>query len=453
MGSGSERFFDSTGDIFESLKCCIEKKDGVAVVTDEPSLREDCIDVLVYNAAINPDAEIKAGARAVIRELAKDLGIRLASIQNLYEAMGSGKAGGFTVPAINIRGLTYYTARAVFRAAKKNDAMAFIFEIAKSEIAYTEQEPDEYAITILASAIKEGHRGSVFIQGDHFQINAKNYGTDSEKEVSSVKNLISKALKAGFYNIDIDASTVVDLSKPNITEEQRPNFEITAELTKFIRANEPEGITVSIGGEIGEVGKKNSTEEELRAFMDGYLELIDNGVTGISKVSVQTGTSHGGVVLPDGSIAKVAVDFDTIEQLTKVSKDSYGLSGVVQHGASTLPDDAFHVFPERGASEVHLATGFQNMLYDSEAFPKELKDEVYAYLKENMKADWADGLTEEQFIYKTRKKGFGPFKKKMWDISEDSKAKIGQELEDRFDMLFKSLKAVNNSGLVNGLVK
>ena len=182
-------------------------------------------------------------------------------------------------------------------------------------------------------------------------------------------------------NIDIDASTVVDLSKAVVSDQQKPNYEITAALTVFIRGLERPGVTVSIGGEIGEVGGKNSTPEELKAFMDGYLGILGGKMKGISKISIQTGTSHGGVVLPDGSIAKVKVDFDTIEKLSAMSRKDYGLAGVVQHGASTLPDDAFDIFTKKGAAEVHLATGFQNLVYESKAFPAPLKEDMYSYLR------------------------------------------------------------------------
>ena len=207
-------------------------------------------------------------------------------------------------------------------------------------------------------------------------------------------------------------------------------------------------MTVSIGGEIGEVGGKNSTVEELRAFMDGYLNILGGNFKGISKISVQTGTTHGGVVLPDGTIAKVKVDFDTIEKLSDAARKEYGLSGAVQHGASTLPDEAFDIFPRRGTAEVHLATGFQNIIYDSEAFPKALKDEIYRYLAENLAAEKKEGETDEQFIYKTRKRGFGLFKEKMWNIPVKNRTEIGRGLEERFSLLFKKFNSVNTRPLV-----
>ena len=97
---------------------------------------------------------------------------------------------------------------------------------------------------------------------------------------------------------------------------------------------------------------------------------------------MQTGTSHGGVVLPDGTLAKVNIDFDTLRTLSDLARKEYGLSGAVQHGASTLPEDAFHMFPETGTSEVHLATGFQNMIYDSNALPSEFREDVYSFISQ-----------------------------------------------------------------------
>src|SRR3712207_688161 len=229
-------------------------------------------------------------------------------------------------------------------------------------------------------------RGPVFIQGDHFQLNAKKYAADPEPEVEAVRAIAREAIAAGFYNIDIDTSTLVDLSKKGLAEQQRVNCERSAELTRYVRSLEPKGVTISVGGEIGEVGTENSTEPELRAFMDGYNRTLAErapGIAGLSKISVQSGTSHGGVVLADGSIADVKLDLDTLERLSKVAREEYGLAGAVQHGASTLPDTAFHNFPRTETAEIHLATNFQNMMYDH--LPAELRQEMYEWLRVNAK--------------------------------------------------------------------
>ena len=200
------------------------------------------IDRLAHTGALGATPEIKGTARWIIRSVAAAKGIRPASIHDLYMAMGRGEASGFTVPAMNIRVMSYYTARAAFRAAKAMDAGAIIFEIARSEIGYTEQRPHEYAAMITAAALREGFDGPLFIQGDHVQVNAKKYHSpDREKEFDTLKGLIREEIAAGFYNIDIDTSTLVDLDKPTLDEQQAVNCDLAADFTEFCRRHEPEG--------------------------------------------------------------------------------------------------------------------------------------------------------------------------------------------------------------------
>lgn len=434
----------------DSLKNIISiAADGVRI-NDINALRAK-MDELIYSAVFAENDETKKELLILTKEIAKAAGAVPSSIQGLYEELGRNYSG-FTVPAMNIRGLTYDIARAIFRKAIEKNAGAFIFEIARSEIGYTKQRPVEYAAVILSAAVREGYKGPVFIQGDHFQLVRKNYLADPAPETNYVKGLIKEAVEAEFYNIDIDSSTLVDLEKPEIKEQQRPNFEKTAELGAFIREIQPGGIDVSVGGEIGEIGGKNSTPEELRAYLDGFKETFNSG-KGLSKLSVQTGTSHGGVVLPDGTLAKVKIDFDTLKMLSEMARKEYGLSGAVQHGASTLPEEAFDMFPKTGTSEVHLATGFQNIMYDSAHLPAGFRDEVYSFLKQEYSKEWKDGQTEEQFIYSIRKKGFGPIKKKWWDLPAAVKESIMKELEDKFELLFEKLKVADTSDIVTTTVK
>jgi fructose/tagatose bisphosphate aldolase len=423
-------------------------KEGVTI-KDSAAMRT-MMDGLIYDAVFS-EGDKKNALLILIKEIAKAAGAIPASIQSLYEEMGR-LYPGFTVPAMNIRGLTYDVARAVFRKAMEMKVGPFIFEIARSEIGYTKQRPLEYSTVVLAAAVKEGYQGPVFIQGDHFQLVRKNYLADAKPETDYVKGLIKEAIEAEFYNIDIDTSTIVDMDKTTIKEQQGPNFGMTAELTSYIRGIQPKGVEISVGGEIGEIGKKNSTPDELRAYLDGFKETFKTG-KGISKLSVQTGTSHGGVVLPDGTLAKVKIDFDTLRTLSDLARKEYGLSGAVQHGASTLPEDAFHMFPETGTSEVHLATGFQNMIYDSKALPAEFREDVYNFIRQEYAKDKREGQTEEQFIYNTRKKGFGPIKKKWWDLPSAVKEPIMKELEVKFGLLFEKLKVVNTVDIVKKNVK
>src|SRR5204863_5940737 len=128
----------------------------------------------------------------------------------------------------------------------------------------------------------------------------------------------------------------------------------------------------------GEVGKYNTQPDEVRAYMSGLQRLLD-GVTGISKISVQTGTSHGGVPMADGTIAQAKIDFEVLRQTTRLCRKEYGIAGSVQHGASTLPESVFNKFPDSEAVEIHLATGFQNMILDAPTLPHDIRDALHEF--------------------------------------------------------------------------
>jgi fructose/tagatose bisphosphate aldolase len=407
---------------------------------------------IAMEIVMNDDHAKKRQLAKKIFDVAYDKGVYLASIHEFYMARGRGEFNGFTVPAVNLRSMTYDLARAMFRVAEKNGSGAFIFEIARSEIGYTDQQPIEYASMVLAAAIKESYFGPVFIQGDHFQVNAGKFKENPDKEIESLRSLIGDAISSGFYNIDIDSSTLVDVSKPDLKEQQLLNYEVCARLTRFIRRVEPRGITISVGGEIGEIGHQNSTPEDLHAFMAGLKDKLEKGLVGISKISVQTGTTHGGVVLPNGSMAQIKLDFNTLKTLSEIARKEFGLAGAVQHGASTLPPEAFHKFVECDTAEVHLATEFQNMIYESEHFPVDLKKRIYEWLKINAASEAKQGENEEQFLYKTRKRALGSFKKEIMRLPQQTRDAIALEIENKFDFLFKQLNLVNKKDLVNKYV-
>jgi len=432
----------------------ISVKNERVTVLREADLASPKMDALVREAVF-ATGEQRDHARWLIWEIGEAVGVRAASINGLYMARGRGELHGFTVPAINVRGAAYDTARSIFRTANKLKAGAFLLEIARSEIGYTDQRPAEYVSVMLGAALREGFRGPVFIQGDHFQVNAKKFAVDPNGEVAAVKQLALEAVTAGFYNIDVDTSTLVDLSKPDLAAQQRLNYETCVDITRYVRELQPKGVTISVGGEIGEVGTENSTVEELRAFMDGFnrtlAERCPPGTDGLSKISVQSGTSHGGVVLADGSIADVALDLDTLARLSKEARERYGLSGAVQHGASTLPDTAFHNFPRTETAEIHLATNFQNMLFDH--LPAPLRQEIYDWLRTNAKDERKPADTDEQFFYKTRKKALGPFKQRLWDLPEDVKAAVAKAYDAKFEFLFTQLAVGNTAAAVGEHVK
>ncbi len=446
----------SIPDLLTRHKGVFELSNGTGIVLKNPQkLVDQTLDQLVSAAVFGETEEVRNAARWIIRRIGLELGVVLSSIQGLYEARARKECKGFAVPAINVRGLSYDVARAVFRAALRLKAGAFIFELSRTESHYTDQRPAEYAAVIVAAALREGFEGPVFVQGDHYQVNPLKYAKDPDSELQAARDFCQESVAAGYYNIDIDASTLVNLEQPGVHEQQRANFEATANLAAYLRSIEPQGVTLSLGGEIGQIGKQNSTPQELISFVDGLMETLarrDRCKKGLAKISVQTGTRDGGVVLPDGSVTQVAIDFETLRALSALARDRYGMAGTVQHGASTLPADAFHKFVECEAAEVHLATEFQNMIYESSAFPKDLKEEIYKSLRKICADERKPEETDAQFLYKTRKKAFGPFKRRIWDLPSDIRARLGQELEKKFVFLFEQLNVQRTAELVKKTV-
>ncbi|HNM36226.1 MAG TPA: class II fructose-bisphosphate aldolase, partial [Anaerolineales bacterium] len=175
-------------------------------------------------------------------------------------------------------------------------------------------------------------------------------------------------------------------------------------------------------------------------YMDAYnanLQKLAPGKPGLSKISVLTGTSHGGTVLPDGSIAEVSIAFDVLRDLSRVARKDYGMGGTVQHGASTVPEENFNKFVQNEAIEVHLATNFATMFFDN--IPADFKKEIYAWLDVNAAGDRKPGMTDEQFYYKVRKNAIGPFKAKSYALPAESLDKLGKAWEAQFDKLFNLL--------------
>ncbi len=427
--------YDTENQVTQALK---------KAILDPEMLRSEIIDKLVYTSVFSEHEQIKIQSRQAIRKLAASQNIYSASIQKLYEAFGKEQISGFTVPAMNLKMLTYDTSRLIFQIAIEKNIGGFIFEIAPTEMDYTNQKPDEFATSVLAGAIKEGYKGPIFIQGDHYQVNPKRYLENVEKEIQRIETLIQESVDAQFYNIDIDASTVVDLHQKDPSSQQKANYEITASLTKTIRGAQPKNIEISIGGEIGHIGGINSTTEDFEAFMKGYGNLVQNN--GMSKVSVQTGTSHGGTPLSDGSVANVALDFSVLSKIGNIARKEYGIGGAVQHGASTLPIDLFDKFVTAKTLEIHLATGFQNTIYDT--MPTELKATIYDWLKKNLRDEWKNDWSEQQFLYKLRKKAAGPFKKTLWHLSETEKEPIRKALKTQLLLIFEKLHVFDTRTIV-----
>ena len=450
---GNMQLYSNLQDCYTDLKGAIQLHNGLLQECDIGLIKTK-IDQLIWTTVFTNDANLKKFCRFIITEAAKINGTIPASIFDFYLSIARGKHPDYTVPAINIRTLTYDIACVILKLCKELKTSALILEIARSEIGYSEQRPAEYAACIMAAALKEDYKQPIFLQGDHFQVNRTEYFLNQDEEINELESLIKEAIDAEFYNIDIDASTIVNLAETVLDKQQAGNYETTARFIKLIREYQPSAIPISIGGEIGEIGGKNSTVEDLEAYMNGLnrtlsvLKIKDS----ILKLSIQTGTTHGGFVLPDGTLAQINIDFNTIKKLATLANDRYEIAGVVQHGASTLPKELFQKFPENKTVEIHLATEFQNIILDHPKFPPELKNAINTWVEENYR-EHNPQITEEQLIYKMRKYALGHFKSQLWNLPPEVKKEILETLRKTFSFIFHRLNIVNINEIINKTIK
>lgn len=437
-----------------------DDQSGLNALIASVSVRKDRLDIVDQDQLMNSigvlarlgafgDSEVQKDAHRFAWEIAQALGIFPASIDALYRRVGQEKVAGFTVPAMNMRAIAYRSARGVFHAMHELQVGAAIFELSRGEIGFTGQRPHEYATSILCAAIAEGHTGPVFIQGDHFQISAAKFSEDAEAEVAAVEALIAEAVSAGFYNIDIDTSTLVDLSRSEVAAQQEPNYALSARLANFTRSIEPEGVTISLGGEIGEVGEENSTVEEVIAYLDGFARRTPEGQLGLTKLSIQSGTRHGGNVLADGSFGDMPIEFDLIDKLSATCRTPHGLGGCVQHGASMLTFEKIAKLPAVGCVEVHLAAAFLNAVYDS--LPDELVSQADDWAKQNFPDDWKPDWSEAQFLHHARRFPIRPFKHTWWQATACHDA-VQAAVYQAAIGYFRALKVENTKSLVEDAI-
>lgn len=386
--------------------------------------------------ALGPAAERHSLSRALAAR-SRELGVWPASIAPVYAGIASSRFAPMTVPAMNLRGLTYHLARAAWRAALRRDAAPVIFELAPVEAEIGKQSFGEFAAMVLAAAAREGYRGPVFLQADHVEVHEL-----GAPEMDGARRLCAEVVEAGFLQVDIDAAALaIDADTPD--DRQAANAAATAELAGQLHGLDP---TVVVGGEVGEIGGANTSIADLRAFLGAVAAHRSQWGGSLGKVSVQTGTQHGGVVLADGSFGTMTVDFAVAAELARVARESFGLPGVVQHGASTLTTEQLGRLAGAGVHEVHLATAIQNVVLEHRALPAELLDRMRSELagasgapEGGHGAKMADGLTAEQFWIANRWHAWGVFKPELWGLSESILVQLRDAAETWFDRTFVAL--------------
>ena len=363
----------------------------------------------------------REAARWLLWEIGQAVGVAAILHRTDLLRAGAGRVRRVHGPAINVRMMAYDTARAIFRAAKAREAGAILLEIARSEIAYTDQRPAEYVSVMIGGGAA---RRATSSRSSSRAITARSTPRSTRPiprpEVDEVKKLIAEEIGAGFYNIDVDTSTLVDLSRPTLLEQQRLNFEHAAEITALHPG-------ARAGGDLG-LGRRRDRRGGPQEQHGGGAPRVHGGLhrraasgtadlEGISKISVQTGTSHGGVVLPDGSIAQGQARprraGGALQGGARGVRDVRGGAARRQHAAAGCVRHISPGWRRRRSTWRPTSRAWSSTI--RRCRPSSAQ-RMYDWLDGNAQSERKDGDTPEQFYYKARKKAIGPFKREVWSL-------------------------------------
>jgi len=202
----------NVGELLDNIKDAVRVTEDSVRVTNRAMFISEVVDYLAFEAGLSKVSDVKAAAQYIIQEAASSFNLKLASIHDFYMAKQQGRWSNITVPAVNGRTDVYHQYQQLFRAAREMNVGVLILELARSEMRYSAQDAAEFNAVSLAAAIKQGYKGLIFAQGDHYQVNKDKYQDEAsrEKELRAIEKLIRESVLAGKYNIDLDPSTLVD---------------------------------------------------------------------------------------------------------------------------------------------------------------------------------------------------------------------------------------------------
>lgn len=398
---------------------------------------------MAHSLARSPAATSQAQAEGLLLACT-EVGIRPAPVGPIYRALAEDALPPLTVPAFNLRGLTFDTARAIYGKAKQLNAAGLMFELAPSEAATGDQSFTQYAALICAAAASVDYRGPVLIQGDHFEVRTVG-------QLGETEQLARLALRSGFMQIDLDAAGLA-VAGVNPATRQGPNATATASLISKLSTSAPAGTI--FGGEVGEIGGANTTPEELETFIELVRDQAGTAASLFGKVSVQTGTRHGGMSDEAGRPTRMPLDLSLARELADVAR-AKGFGGIVQHGASTLQPDQFSALPAAGIIEVHLATRLQDLVFDSASFPASLLDEMReaALTGDAGAAEHGaeQGGSGAKAFRQKRWSLWGPFKRRLLDLPPEVRADLADGVADWAGGVMRSLGLAGKAASIGQL--
>ena len=191
-----------------------------------------------------------------------------------------------------------------------------------------------------------------------------------------IRRACRHAIAAGYRNIDIDSSTLVDLSQPDVDERA------ARELRPRRRADRADpGARARRASRSASAARSARSARRTRPTPScgptstGYRRELDRAAPGADRASARSASRPAPATAacrcPTAASPRSSSTSRSFASSAR-SPASTAWPAPSSTARRTLPDELFHHFPAVETAEIHLATGFQNALFEHPAFPAEL---------------------------------------------------------------------------------
>jgi len=274
---------------------------------------------ILYESKLTNTDYIKA-LLFVTYSAALQSGIKFSSFHQLYKAVGCGEIiSKFSFPVIDIENNSFEHNCLLFGAMRDSDAHLVGLQLTCLDDALKTRLK---IAKIIAAALMEKYSGPLFLVSQDIFFHAIEFESDRVGEIEKAQNLVKSAIDSCIFNLNIDASELVDQNKVDVSERMLMNLKMVAmSINIWIRMYEPKGLTVSVGGKISRTNNSMTTEKELGDFIK---RLLKEGL----RLRFNT---------PGEDICKVTVQTDQIDKLEEYKKLDMVAKTELKAGGIVLP--------------------------------------------------------------------------------------------------------------------
>ena len=425
-------------ELSDTIKGCLQVKSGQVNIIDQNIACGTLTDRLIYNAVFHPDIQIKGTSRWLIKAIAQASQIFPASLNGVLDFSKQQGNMRLSIPVFQLPGFSYTMARAIFRAARENNARAFIFEMDSNQISHANQTLGEYSTIVAAAAVREGFKGPIFIQGNHILAHKRDFQQNPNQEKECLKKSINNAINCGFFNLWLDTFQVALPTQMGTKKNLNSIALLYAEITDSVRTLEPQGLDISLGCKLNPFQELCLEEQDIKEFMEYFqttLQSLNPGAKGISKLGFSPESNSSTPKQINQPHELEYLDPNTLIRLSKYANEKYGLVTRLNLKPSDISQNTLKRFSGIGNAELKIQLEYQALIIDHHDFPSEFKGEL--------NFNFPNRVEEEKIRSPISHKAFGIFKEKFWTLPEPLQQDISKELETTVSSLFKTLQIGN----------